>query len=207
MAILSLFLAIFLNFLATIFSFRGNLGQAHYIATPSAVLNASPSAVVKIPATSEPVDQPPSVPWGTTEQVGEHQYRTFVGNDPAMGSPDEILQALNSYRASHGTGQLQSDAKLCGLAEKRAQNQDKTSSLDGHQGLIEYMNVPNHWTELGVTAIGENASYGYVLSGVHLIEWVFNADAEHRDNQLNPNWTLACAGISGKTVDIIFGKR
>ena len=66
---------------------------------------------------------------------------------------------------------------------------------------------PNHWKELNVTAIGENASYGYVLSGVHLIEWIFDSDIEHRENQLNPNWNLSCAGISGVTVDIIFGKR
>lgn len=124
-----------------------------------------------------------------------------------MGTPAEILQALNSYRRSHNTGEVFSDDKLCSLAQTRAQEQDKLGNLDEHKGLITYMDDPRHWEELNVTSIGENASYGYVLSGVHLIEWVFDSDEEHRSNQLNPNWTLACAGVSRVTVDIIFGKR
>lgn len=124
-----------------------------------------------------------------------------------MGTPEEILKALNSYRRVHGTGNLSSDENLCRLAQIRAENQEKISTLDAHKGLIEYMNDPDHWRELNITAIGENASYGYVLSGTHLIEWIFDSDPEHRENQLNPEWNLACAGISGVTVDIVFGKR
>lgn len=185
--------------------------QTRQVEIPSTNLEkaASTSAVLPVPssAPAQPTQSTVNTPWGTTEKIGEHEYRTYVGNDPAMGSPEEILKALNSYRASHGQGQLQSGSKLCSLALKRAQDQDKMATLDDHKGLIEYMNDPKSWTELNITSIGENASYGYVLSGVHLIEWVFDADAEHRDNQLNPAWNLACAQTFGKTVDIIFGKR
>lgn len=174
------------------------------IVTPSRPLEKTTptSAIVSIPR------QPaPNVPWGQTEKLGPGLYRTYVGQDEKMGTPEEILTALNLYRHSHGASELRSDEKLCALSKMRAGQQEKIGTLDSHKGLIDYMNDPNHWRELGVTAIGENASYGYILSGTHLIEWVFDSDSEHRENQLNPSWKLACAGISGVTVDIIFGQR
>jgi hypothetical protein len=166
---------------------------------------ASPSAILEMPRKTIAVD---TTPWGTTEKIEEHLYRTFVGADPAMGTPGEILSALNTYRHNHHVNNdLSADPKLCALAQNRAAEQEKTTTLDKHQGLSEYLSDPKHWEELGITSIGENSSYGYVLSGVHLVEWVFDADEEHKANQLNPDWTLACAGVAGKTVDIIFGKR
>lgn len=174
------------------------------IVTPSRPLeNTTPtSATISIPR------QPaPNVPWGQTEKLGPGLYRTYVGQDEKMGSPDEILTSLNAYRKTHGVGQLRSDENLCKLAEMRADQQEKIGTLDSHKGLIDYMNDPNHWKDLDIKAIGENASYGYILSGTHLIEWVFDSDPEHRENQLNPSWNPACAGISGVTVDIVFGRR
>jgi uncharacterized protein YkwD len=162
---------------------------------------------VASPSPSIPLPQTRSVPWGTTEKISEGLYRTYVGQDDKMGTPEEILIALSAYRKNHGVGEVRSDEKLCKLANWRAAEQEKMGTLDGHKGLSSYMDDPKHWEELNITAIGENASYGYILSGTHLTEWVFDADEEHRSNQLNPQWNLACAGISGVTVDIIFGKR
>ena len=179
---------------------------AHTLLVPAIKLEtATPSSItVSIPKNTTIA---PAVPWGTTEKLADHQYRTYVANDPVMGTPDEILTALNNYRQKHRVGQVRSDDNLCKLALWRAQIQNKAGNLDGHKGLIDYMNDQKHWEQLNITAIGENASYGYVLSGVHLIEWVFDSDLEHRENQLHPKWNLACAGTSGVTVDIIFGQR
>ena len=140
---------------------------------PSPVLPASPARLDPAEQISEPV---PNVPWGSTEKVGEHLYRTYVGRDERMGTPSEILSALNSYRRNHNQGELFSDEKLCSLAKMRAEEQEKMGKLDTHKGIEEYMKDPNHWKELNITALGENSSFGYVLSGVHLIEWVFDAD-------------------------------
>jgi uncharacterized protein YkwD len=148
-----------------------------------------------------------NVPWGTTEKLGEHLYRTYVGADEKMGTPQEILAALNNYRKNHGVGTVREDENICKLAKQRAEEQNTAGGLDGHKGFSEFMAKEDSWPWLDVKAAGENASYGYVLSGVHLIEWVFNADVEHRDNQLNPAWNLACAAVSGTTVDIVFGQR
>lgn len=176
--------------------------SSQLIGSPSAKSTASPSARVKVPLqTTKPI------PWGTTEKIGEHLYRTYVANEGRMGTPDEILTALNEYRRDHGRGELSSDEKLCGFAQRRAGEQNKAATLDSHKGFGDYLDDPAHWRELGVTGIGENSSYGYVLSGQHLIEWVFDSDEEHRNNQLNSDWNLSCAGVSGVVVNIIFGKR
>lgn len=175
------------------------------IATPTAVLrNELPSY-----PSNRAIEQSnnAAVPWGTTEKIGEHLYRTYVANEERMGTPEEILLALNEYRKTHLRGEVKSDEGLCRLANWRAEVQEQIGNLDSHKGLEEYMKDENHWRQLNIKAIGENASYGYVLSGQHLIEWVFDADSEHRNNQLNPEWNLACAGVSGVTVDIIFGER
>jgi len=174
---------------------------------PKKTLVASPSAIINIPQPRENIATSTPIPWGTTEKVGDHLYRTYVGSDETIGTPEEILQALNVYRRDHGQGDLQKYEPLCPLAQSRAQIQDAAGNLDSHKGLTDYMADNNHWGSLGITAIGENSSYGYILSGTHLIEWVFDADAEHRNNQLNPNWSLVCTGVSGKTVDILFGKK
>jgi len=168
---------------------------------PTKVTVNAPTTKTQAIQTSQPV------PWGTTEKLGDGLYRTYVANDAQMGSSEEILNALNNYRRSHNSRELSSDQGLCTLALRRAQEQEKLGNLDEHKGLISYMDDPNHWKELNVNAIGENASYGYTLSGVHLIEWVFDSDVEHRTNQLNPDWSLGCAKTAGVTVDIIFGKR
>ncbi len=147
----------------------------------------------------------PATTWGKAEKIADHTYRTNVGQDPVLGSTEEIFQALNAYRKNHGRQELKKDDKLCGLATTRAVQQK--DNLDGHQGFKDYFADQSHWQELGVTGIGENSSWNYTLSGVHLIEWVFDADDEHRNNQLNPDWNLGCVGIAGTTVDVIFGKR
>ncbi len=217
------FLSFFLSFLVAILGLLTAVrapvnftfpAPTRFLRSNTAILPATPLSPALPPNLSKTSAMPnssvtsPSVPWGTTEKLGDHLYRTYVGSDPVMGTPDEILTALNNYRHDHGVGNtLRTDENICQLAQSRAQIQDKAGGLDSHKGLIEYLNDPNHWTNLNVKAIGENASYGYVLSGVHLIEWVFDADAEHRENQLNPQWNLACAGVSGSTVDIIFGER
>jgi uncharacterized protein YkwD len=153
------------------------------------------------------VSPTPKIPWGTTEKISDHTYRTYVGQDLKMGTPKEILEALNVYRKNHGRQTLSSDDKLCALAQWRADEQEKLGTLDTHKGLEDYLNDPKHWEELEEKAVGENTSYGYTLSGTHLIEWLFDADEEHRSNQLNPRWNRACAATSGVTVEVLFGEK
>jgi uncharacterized protein YkwD len=61
--------------------------------------------------------------------------------------------------------------------------------------------------KLGFSSLGENSSYGYLLEGVHLIEWVYAGDAPHDNNQLNSEWSHVGIGVNGTATDLIFGGR
>lgn len=183
---------------------------------PNQIKKAEPPAstiktIVKPAKIIVPMPTPPAAkdntPWGTTIKIGDHLYRTYVGEDSKMGTSEEILAALNNYRKNHNVGSVREDENICKLAQERADAQNKGENLDSHKGFQDFMNKDGNWQWLDVKSVGENASYGYVLSGTHLIEWVFDSDSEHRANQLNPVWNLACAGVAGVTVDIIFGQR
>ncbi len=177
------------------------------VQAPKIVTVPSKSLIIENKLTPSPYPLTPSVPWGTTIKIGDHLYRTYVGEDSKMGTLEEILAAINIYRKNHNVGTVRDDENICKLAQQRASTQNGAGSLDSHKGFQDFMNKDGSWQWLDVKSIGENASYGYVLSGTHLIEWVFDSDSEHRENQLNPAWNLACAGVSGVTVDIIFGQR
>lgn len=180
---------------------------------PNQIKNPEPEPVIKtvIPQKSliikNDIAPKDTTPWGTTIKIGDHEYRTYVGEDTKMGTSDEILTALNLYRKNHGVGSVRWDENICKFAQQRATAQNNAKNLDGHKGFEDFLSKEANWRWLDVKAAGENASYGYVLSGTHLIEWVFDSDTEHRNNQLNPSWNLACPAVNGVTVDIVFGQR
>lgn len=120
---------------------------------------------------------------------------------------EQILDALNNYRQKNGVGTVQNDQVLCNLAQSRAEEQARHGGLDSHKGFNELMANKDNFTKLNVQSIGENSSWNYDVSAKDLIENVFSSDDGHQKNQLNPNWTLACAGVSEKTVNIIFADR
>lgn len=154
---------------------------------------------------SEPV---PTIPWGTTEKIGEHTYRTYIGEDPVMSTVEELHAALNKYRRNHGVRELIVSDGLCMVADFRISQLEKIGGLDAHKGFIEYLDVQSNWDKLPrFVSLGENNSYGYKQTGTHIVEWVFDADEEHKSNQLNPMWNRVCSRISGTIVEMIFGEE
>jgi len=150
----------------------------------------------------------PTIPWGTTEKVDEHTYRTYVGDDEVMSTADELHVAMNKYRVAHGAGELVVSDTLCRLADMRIAQLVAIGGLDSHKGFKDYLANDSNWDNLpGFRSVGENNSYGYRLSGTHLIEWVFDADEEHRSNQQNPKWNRICTRISDTIVEIVFGQE
>lgn len=164
------------------------------------ITHSAPKVVYWTPA--------PTIPWGTTEKVGEHTYRTYVGDDEIMSTADELNLAINKYRVAHGVGELVVSDTLCKLADMRIAQLVAIGGLDSHKGFKEYLANDSNWDNIpGFKSVGENNSYGYRLSGTHLIEWVFDADEEHRSNQMNPKWNRICTRISGTIVEIVFGQE
>lgn len=143
--------------------------------------------------------------WGVAQQISEHTWTMKIGQDNQMGTPQEIFLALNNYRQVQNKPQLSWNDNLAAFAQKRAEDQAKLGRTDEHAGFDSYVQNPSNLKNLGFWSVGENSSSGYILSGVHLIEWIFASDKPHNDNQLNPNWTNIGVGVSKTIVDIVFG--
>jgi uncharacterized protein YkwD len=144
--------------------------------------------------------------WGKATQIDEHTWTMKIQSDIRMATAEEILAALNTYRQGKGRGSLSWDDKLASYAQERAAFFVSNGKLDGHAGFQDYMNNDG-FGKLGFSSLGENSSYGYLLEGVHLIEWVYAGDAPHDNNQLNSEWSHVGIGVNGTATDLIFGGR
>lgn len=176
--------------------FYGNETREYY-------LSLIPTPEVVEIQLDQPVDE--SGEWGKAKQIGEHTWTMKIGMDDTMATANEILEALNSYRRLHGRNTLSWDDKLASYALTRAQYFTQIGDLDEHSGFSEYLKDENNFKALGFWALGENSSYGYRLSGTHLIEWVYAGDKPHDDNQLNSDWTHVGIGVDGYQTNLIFG--
>lgn len=172
--------------------------------SPPPLSHYSLPTTTQVPKIIVPKPAPDSDPWGVAIKIGEHTYKVRVENDPAMGSPDEILQALNNLRARNNVQALKKDDRLCAYTQSRAEYQNSLGKTDAHAGFEDYLQNQDGFRKLGYARVGENSSYGYILSGVHLIEFVYMQSPEHNKNQLDPAWDHACAGTSGYATNLIF---
>jgi len=151
-----------------------------------------------------PQSAPETGPWGVAQKIGEHTYQIKVQNDSVMGTPEEILAALNILRARSSAQPLKSDPRLCQFATSRAEYQNRLGKTDAHAGFVDYLENQDGFQKLGFGHLGENSSFGYILSGTHLIEWVYMRSPEHNANQTDPKWDHACAGVFGLATNIVF---
>lgn len=170
-------------------------------------------SLIPSPYPPTPTSPPQALPkeekkWGEAQKVegSEYGYTMNVQDDDRMATQGEIFDALNRYRALKGVRTLNWDGPLASYAQQRAEYFN-TNGLDEHRGFLEFVQDPEKRETLGFWGLGENASQGYRLEGSHLIEWVFAGDAPHENNQLNPDWTDVGVGVSGTSVDVIFGSN
>ncbi len=181
--------------------------QVHYIQDNTSRLltitpaqRLSPTLSVQKAKTSSPEEQ-----WGVAKEIGEGTYTIRVGNDAAMGSPSEILDALNAYRNVSGRGSLTWDDNLGNYAQSRAEYQKSIDSTDKHAGFNNFLENEDGFTKLGFYRLGENSYYGGPLNGVHLIEWVFAKSPGHDANQKSSDWSHVGIGVTDRTVNLVFG--
>lgn len=143
---------------------------------------------------------------GRSKQVDEHTWTITVEKDERNATAGEIHQALNAYRQKNGRSGLQNDDRLSSFAQSRAEYFTKEGRLDSHKGFQDFI-TNDGFNKVGFFALGENSSYGYVLEGTHLIEWVYAGDKPHDDNQLSNDWTHVGIGVSGTATNLIFGGK
>ena len=150
-------------------------------------------------------DEDAALPWGVAQKVDDVTYTIKVGYDDEMASPQEILTALNQYRAVHEISNLVLDDKLVAYAQSRADYFISIGSTDKHQGFDEFLNNDDGFSQLGYRRLGENSFFGGPLTGTHLIEWVFAQSPGHDANQLDPVWTHVGIGTTSSSVNLVFG--
>ena len=180
------------------------------------IINFLLSVKISVPVTSTPATSPLATigtsvptddgqPWGVAKQLDEHTWKIKVAQEPVMATADEIFKALNNYRVSRGSSALNWNQKLADYAISRSKYFNKIKNLDGHKGFVDFMNNQDGFNKLGFNQLGENASIGYQLSGLHLIEWIYAGDEPHNKNQLNNIWGYVGIGVDGTATTLIFG--
>ncbi|MFA6007405.1 MAG: CAP domain-containing protein [Candidatus Shapirobacteria bacterium] len=151
-----------------------------------------------------PTPTPDTSPWGVAEQITEHTWTMKIQADSQMANPQEILTALNEYRYRYGAQVLTWDSKLATYAQSRADFFYQIKNLDEHAGFNNFLEKEDGFNKLAFTYLGENISYGYQLSGVHLIEWIYAGDEPHNRNQLDTKWDHVGIGVRGTATCLIF---
>ncbi len=139
-------------------------------------------------------------------------------------SDQEVVEALNRYRADHKVHPLIIDQNLCEYAEKRVKDLLKYGGLDNHEGFKKDFAVdspddlPEPIKRYPGGAIGENLAYQYcknmktgesfiAQTGTALIEWCFDSStAGHREAQLNPRYNAVCVRHAKGYYVVIFGE-
>ena len=180
--------------------------------TPTSVPTPVPTAIPKKHKSLAPKQSPTTpTPFNkeqyTAEKINDVTWKvTDVTNDDHMASAYEIINALNSYRQSHGASTLSTDDKLMSYAQERASLFARNGTLDSHAGFRSFMD--NGGFDIsGFNSLGENsAMIGGPMSGDKIIKNIFGADASHDGNQLD-NWTHVGVGVNGLSVNINFGKN
>ncbi len=136
-------------------------------------------------------------------------------------SNEEVFNALNSYRQSHGVHNLNVNGDLCLYAEKRVQDLLAFGTLDNHEGFKkdfeDQNNLPKPIRDYPGTQVAENLAYQHcknmttgdsfiAQTGTALIEWCFDSSTMgHREAQLNTDFNDACVRSAQGMFVVIFG--
>lgn len=134
---------------------------------------------------------------------------------------EQVLEALNAYRQSHGRVPVSEHPNLCEYAQKRVGDLIAHGGLDAHAGFAkdfeDLNNLPQSIKDYPGSSIAENLAYQYCKNmttndsfiaetGTALIEWCFDSStAGHREAQLSPKYSKACVRSGNNMFVVIFG--
>lgn len=152
-------------------------------------------------------EKPEKEEWGVVKKIDDYTYTIAVGQDERMSTKQELLDALNNYRLTHGKQPVSLNETISNYAQERALYFQKIEGTDKHEGLHYFLDNENGFEKLGCSKVGENSYYGVKLTGTHLIEWIFGQSPTHNSNQLDESWTSVGIGITDVSADIIFCRQ
>jgi uncharacterized protein YkwD len=176
---------------------------------PTIALTISPTittkAIVPTPTPTEK-EQARNPSQYTAEKIDDVTWKVHnIQNDDKMASASDIVNAINSYRGSHGLSNLSVDGYLSTYAQERASLFARNGSLDSHAGFNGFMDNGG-FDKAGFNSLGENSAFlSGPMNGDKIVRDLFGADASHDNNQLD-NWTHVGVGVDGNAVNVNFGK-
>jgi uncharacterized protein YkwD len=115
---------------------------------------------------------------------------------------DNLFNAMNTYRANNGLGQLSKDSELCRIAQTRANDQQSRGSLDhaGFQSQAQAQKAFKHIAEiLQYWSIPRTATY--------LVETGWAGSGEHAAIMRDSKWTHGCGATVGFYSVFVFGSN
>ncbi len=184
------------------------------IPTPKVTPTNTPTPVPTIPPKNYRVHEPTDTPTPTlsnpsqytAEKINDVTWKVSnLENDANMASPQDIVNAINSYRGSRGLSNLSVDGYLTSYAQERANLFSSNGSLDSHAGFRSFMDNGG-FERSGFNSLGENSAYvSGPMNGDKIVKSLFGADPSHDSNQLD-NWTHIGVGVNGNAVNVNFGK-
>lgn len=121
-----------------------------------------------------------------------------------MSTIDELNQAMNQYRESHGLPTLSFNSTLCSIAQNRAVELQQLGKLDGHAGAEKYMRQQQEFNTIDEVLFGGIQP----VAGVHVVEWGWDTSLTgHHEAISDSKWRDGCAGIAGYFAVFEFGAR
>lgn len=180
--------------------------------TPTSTATPSPSKKRATPTPTltpkiSTIQKDPNSEQYSAKQIDETTWKVSnVEHDDSMASPQDILNALNSYRGAHSLPNLSWDSKLGEYAQDRANLFNEKESLDSHEGFKSFMDNGG-FDKAGFNSLGENSAYlSGPMNGERIVQKIFGADPAHDGNQLD-DWTHVGIGVKGVAININFGKN
>jgi uncharacterized protein YkwD len=173
---------------------------------PTPIPTLTPTNTPKPIATNTPTPNAINPDQYTAEKLNDNTWRVSnISTDDRMANADEIVNALNSYRASHGRASLSVDAFLSSYAKGRAETFASSGSLDGHAAFRSFMDNGG-FNQSGFNSLGENSAFiAGPMNAEKIVKNIFGADPAHDSNQLD-SWTHVGVGVNGNAVNVNFGR-
>lgn len=166
--------------------------------------------------------QPSELSSNTPALASSNQANGNMTN--AKEIPDnEVIDALNAYRKTHGLYEYRINEHLCTYAEKRARDLAAHGGLDAHAGFKSDFADPEN-PPVGISEyprgrqIGENLAHQFCRNmttgdsfvaetGTALIEWCFDSSTKgHREAQLSKVFRNVCVRHADRMYVVIFGE-
>jgi uncharacterized protein YkwD len=179
--------------------------------TPTTITNTFSASVVEariitpIPAPNPIIVTKSNnqIEWGKTVKIDDELSATYFAADDHMATADELNQAMNTYRLSHGLPTLTFDSLLCQIAEKRADQLVESGELS-HAGFSDLAQNQNSFSSMAEVLFGSSQP----ATGIHIVEWGWDKSLTgHHEAISDPKWNEGCGATAGFYAVFIFGKR